>query len=74
MPADLPRYAGCIGRPSPGVRYRITATDARGESARMPYVDDSSFNFACFVYDGVPGWSGRATPSSPTLPAPGAHW
>src|SRR5262245_20799934 len=23
MPADLPRYAGCIGRPSPGVRFRI---------------------------------------------------
>jgi len=23
MPADAARYAGCIGRPSPGVRYRI---------------------------------------------------
>jgi long-chain acyl-CoA synthetase len=23
MPADAPRYAGCIGRPAPGVRYRI---------------------------------------------------
>ncbi len=23
MPADAERYAGCIGRPSPGVRYRI---------------------------------------------------
>ena len=23
MPADAGRYAGCIGRPSPGVRYRI---------------------------------------------------
>lgn len=28
MPADAERYAGCIGRPSPGVRYRIV-----GESA-----------------------------------------
>ena len=27
MPADLPRYAGCIGRPSPGVRYRIVGDD-----------------------------------------------
>ncbi len=27
MPADAERYAGCIGRPAPGVRYRI-----RGES------------------------------------------
>jgi len=25
MPADVERYAGCIGRPSPGVRYRIVA-------------------------------------------------
>ena len=27
MPADLPRYAGCIGRPSPGVRFRIVGDD-----------------------------------------------
>jgi long-chain acyl-CoA synthetase len=27
MPADLPRYAGCIGRPSPGVRFRIEGDD-----------------------------------------------
>lgn len=27
MPSDLPRYAGCIGRPSPGVRYRIAGDD-----------------------------------------------
>jgi long-chain acyl-CoA synthetase len=27
MPADVPRYAGCIGRPSPGVRYRIAGDD-----------------------------------------------
>jgi long-chain acyl-CoA synthetase len=26
-PADVPRYAGCIGRPSPGVRYRIVGDD-----------------------------------------------
>ena len=27
MPSDVPRYAGCIGRPSPGVRYRIAGDD-----------------------------------------------
>ena len=27
MPADVPRYAGCIGRASPGVRYRIVGDD-----------------------------------------------
>lgn len=27
MPADAARYAGCIGRPSPGVQYRIRAED-----------------------------------------------
>ena len=27
MPSDLPRYAGCIGRPSPGVRFRIVGDD-----------------------------------------------
>ena len=27
MPADLPRYAGCIGRPAPGVRFRIEGED-----------------------------------------------
>ena len=27
MPADAARYAGCIGRPAPGVRYRIRGDD-----------------------------------------------
>ena len=35
------------------VRYRITASDPT-LSVRAPYPDDTSFNFACFVYDGVP--------------------
>ena len=29
MPADAERYAGCIGRPSPGVRYRIVGDDGQ---------------------------------------------
>lgn len=38
------------------VRYRIVAEDANTPSAsvRVPYADDPSLNFACFVYDGVP--------------------
>ncbi len=36
------------------VRYRITVTDIPGASARIPYADDPSLNFAAFVYNGVP--------------------
>lgn len=36
------------------VRYRITAADAAGASATVPYPDDPRRNFACFVYNGVP--------------------
>ena len=38
------------------VRYRIVAMDANtpSSSVRVPYADDPSLNFACFVYDGVP--------------------
>ena len=38
------------------IRYRITAADAAGEplSVTVPYSDDPSANFACWVYDGVP--------------------
>ncbi|MEZ5304882.1 MAG: lamin tail domain-containing protein [Verrucomicrobiales bacterium] len=39
------------------VRYRIAAEDAVGASARVPYADDPSLNFACFVFDGVPAWT-----------------
>jgi acyl-CoA synthetase (AMP-forming)/AMP-acid ligase II len=30
MPPDATRYAGCIGRPAPGVEYRIRAEDGGG--------------------------------------------
>ncbi len=36
------------------VRYRIVAKDSNHHEIRVPYADDSSLNFACFVYDGVP--------------------
>lgn len=38
------------------LRYRVTASD-RGDRARrirVPFEDDPSRNFACFIYDGVP--------------------
>ncbi|MCA9240634.1 MAG: lamin tail domain-containing protein, partial [Planctomycetales bacterium] len=36
------------------VRYRVEVTDSLGATARAPYADDASLNFAYFVYDGIP--------------------
>ena len=44
------------------VRYRITSTDKLGESITGPYADDPQPNFAYFVYDGVPEWTGAVKP------------
>jgi hypothetical protein len=44
------------------VRYRVTATDSIGASITAPYADDPQRNFAYFVYNGVPGWSGSSRP------------
>jgi hypothetical protein len=46
------------------VRYRIIAADAGGLSQQVPYADDASPNFAYFVYNGVPNWSGAFDPGS----------
>lgn len=46
------------------IRYRIIAADRGGLSIQAPYLDDPQPNFAYFVYDGVPGWSGAARPGS----------
>jgi len=46
------------------VRYRITATDNTNLSITGPYAHDPQPNFAYFVYDGVPGWTGAINPSS----------
>lgn len=45
------------------IRYRITATDTTGASITVPYADDPQPNFAYFVYDGVPPWSGAIQPN-----------
>ncbi|NQU23007.1 MAG: lamin tail domain-containing protein, partial [Candidatus Nealsonbacteria bacterium] len=44
------------------IRYRVTATDDDGASVTAPYADDPQPNFAYYVYDGVPSWSGSARP------------
>ncbi len=40
------------------VRYRIHARDATGRELTVPYADDPQPNFAYFVYDGMPAWTG----------------
>ena len=44
------------------IRYRITASDLAGNRVRGPYADDPAANFAYFVYDGVPAWTGAVQP------------
>ena len=44
------------------IRYRISVTDTGGRSVRVPYADDPQPNFAYFVYDGVPAWTGAVQP------------
>ena len=54
------------------VRYRIQLEDALGNAIQVPYADDEQPNFAYFVYDGVPAWTGAKQPGSTaaqTIPA-----
>ena len=44
------------------LRYRITVSDTTGTDVMVPYADDPTPNFAYFVYDGVPDWTGSARP------------
>lgn len=44
------------------IRYRITAQDTGAQSLTVPYADDPVPNFAYFVYNGVPAWSGAINP------------
>jgi hypothetical protein len=46
------------------IRYRITAVDTGGALVTVPYADDPQPNFAYFVYDGVPAWSGAVNPGN----------
>lgn len=47
------------------IRYKVTATDTLGASVTAPYADDPTLNFAYYVYNGVPGWSGAIHPGDP---------
>ncbi len=44
------------------MRYRIEVQDNSSNSLVVPYSDDPQPNFAYFVYDGVPPWSGAIRP------------
>ena len=46
------------------IRYRITFEDSLGNRQTVPYADDEQPNFAYFVYDGVPAWTGAIRPTS----------
>jgi hypothetical protein len=46
------------------VRYRLFVIDGLGNGLQAPYPDDPQPNFAYFVYDGVPAWSGAIQPGS----------
>ena len=50
------------------VRYRITVEDLLGASVRVPYEDDGSLDFACFVYDGVPDYGSHPAEVLTALP------
>lgn len=44
------------------MRYRIFTADSTGNSLTVPYADDPQPNFAYFIYDGVPPWTGAVRP------------
>ncbi len=50
------------------IRYRIAARDGAGHAVRVPYPDDPCPNFAWFVHDGLPAWTGAVQPGV-TAPA-----
>jgi len=49
------------------IRYRVTANDVRGASVTVPYADDPQPNFAYYVYDAVPSWTGSDRPGLPEV-------
>jgi len=61
LPGDIQEHRSLV-------RYRIRATDSKGATVQVPYSDDDAKNFAYFVYDGVPAWSGAVRPGVPGDP------
>lgn len=56
------------------VRYKITGTDGLGNSVTVPYSDDEQPNFAYFVYNGVPNWTGTIRTGAPAVTYPVASF
>ena len=54
------------------IRYRILAGDTPGAEITAPYKDDPQPNFAYFVYDGTPDWSGSIRPGDTPVNYPGS--
>ena len=54
------------------IRYRVSAEDTPGAAITVPYSDDSQPNFAYFVYDGTPDWSGAIRPGDTPETYPGS--
>ena len=54
------------------IRYRISAEDTPGAAIAVPYSDDPQPNFAYFVYDGTPDWSGAIRPGDTPVTYPGS--
>ncbi len=54
------------------VRYRITAAGTSGTTITVPYNDDPQPNFAYYIYDGTPDWSGVIRPGDTAVNHPGA--
>ncbi|MDB6136263.1 MAG: hypothetical protein JWM59_4506 [Verrucomicrobiales bacterium] len=52
------------------IRYRITASDDSGNEVRAPYGDDPQPNFAYYVYDALPDWTGKAKAAAPAVTYP----
>jgi hypothetical protein len=52
------------------IRYRIAAVDTLNAAARAPRPEDPQPNFAYFVHDGVPAWTGKAKPTLPEVTYP----
>ena len=44
------------------IRYRIATEDNNSAAIAVPYPDDEQPNFAYFVYDGLPSWTGASRP------------
>ncbi len=64
LPGEMQKHRG-LGR------YRIVVTDKAGATVAAPYADDECPNFAWFVYDGAPGWTGASQPGkTPPLTFP----